>query len=595
MVFFTRKNSHVNRGERGPSRLLGTVRTSRRGQGGKRLGVFFKCTTNMNGACTVLRTTRVTGRRKVSIMTNCVRPRTHPGATTLLGNLRILPAERILCGNVVLGRFSVSVTLGEGPRLVLISRLTRAGTRKYHRTGQCRSVGRLLGTKVSICAAIGIRRVRDLYSAISSVARVIMRRHVPSSLFSGTSRIRLVSVRPRSLVSHLGAKGMCERARTGRIMRGFFAVRGLATLQRVTLQQYTSEIGVLARGTHVGGRKSCRASRRVLIYLSSSPSGTGVVHATTEVTSTFGKGFATLFMRAPSFSIVDRRGVGHLHSGIHLTRRLKTGVRAICKRSVPFRVTRFTHLSNTSGVIVKQDSTAGQRLLDGPALARGLVSCTPGLSIRVVPSAISGTTICRLEKNEGGGRVIFSTASALGSATVLVLSDLIKVVFRGLKFNRTGVVAIFILNILIATIVAGRRMCDLVSSVMDILVFGFLFARPRFALRTCSRNCPIAFVVVFLTTFLANSLTVQVGGRTGRTTRSTCHAGILFSADRLLRRTGSGGRVMSAASGRLVGLLKGSVIFCLTSNRILSAPRVFSMARRGLRSYVSRGRGTITN
>lgn len=95
----------------------------------KGFGVCVKVVTNMKGDCHVLRRTRRVLRGNMSMRVNCVRARKHTKAITVLRKLPIVSQGGVFCGNGRIRRVSLSTVLRLRPRLIVMSRLTRAGVR----------------------------------------------------------------------------------------------------------------------------------------------------------------------------------------------------------------------------------------------------------------------------------------------------------------------------------------------------------------------------------------------------------------------------------------------------------------------------------
>lgn len=305
-------------------------------------------------------------------------------------------------------------------------------------------------------------------------------------------------------------------------------------------------------------RSGFSASRRVLIYLSSSPSGTEVVRATTGVTGILRTEFATVCIRASA--IVGSRSRSQLSRGVRLTRELNTRVIVARNRGMTLRVSRCIELSSIAGVIVKRDDTEHEKLFKEPALARGLVSSTPGISVRVVPSTLG----CAGSREH---HLFFNTrVPSLQSVTIAILTltmyATVKFLFSRLSFPSAGVIAMCVLNILVVSILAGKCLYDVTNSLLDITLFKFFLARPELSFRACTMNCPIAFTIVLTSSILANALTSGLGSRTELSTHSTFHIRILFSASHLLRGTGDGSSILDIAYVRLSQLLSHDVITC---------------------------------
>lgn len=95
----------------------------------KGFGICVKVVTNINGDCHVLRRTRSLLSGKMSIRVKCVRARKHTKARTLVRNLPLVPQQGVFCGKGRLRRVSLRAVVHIRPRVIVMSRLTRAGIR----------------------------------------------------------------------------------------------------------------------------------------------------------------------------------------------------------------------------------------------------------------------------------------------------------------------------------------------------------------------------------------------------------------------------------------------------------------------------------
>lgn len=98
-------------------------------------GMCVNVVTNIKGACQVLRRTRRVVSGNVSMRVKCIRARKHTNARTRLRKLPMVPHGGVFCGKGRLRRVSLRAVLRLRPRLIIMSRLTRAGIRKYHGGG----------------------------------------------------------------------------------------------------------------------------------------------------------------------------------------------------------------------------------------------------------------------------------------------------------------------------------------------------------------------------------------------------------------------------------------------------------------------------
>lgn len=96
------------------------------------------------------------------------------------------------------------------------------------------------------------------------------------------------------------------------------------------------------------------------------------------------------------------------------------------------------------------------------------------------------------------------------SAGVLIAVSLVGMLFRHLGFDDANIILMYVFGVLVISVVTTHRAYSLVSSIVSVLVFNFLFTEPKFTLRAYEKGYPITFLIMFLTAFLASSLAVQL-------------------------------------------------------------------------------------
>lgn len=92
------------------------------------------------------------------------------------------------------------------------------------------------------------------------------------------------------------------------------------------------------------------------------------------------------------------------------------------------------------------------------------------------------------------------------AAGILIAATLVGLLFSGLKIPEANIIAVYILEVLIISIITSSWMYSFLASVISVLAFNFLFTVPRFTLRAYDPSYPVTFGIMFLVALITGSL-----------------------------------------------------------------------------------------
>lgn len=96
------------------------------------------------------------------------------------------------------------------------------------------------------------------------------------------------------------------------------------------------------------------------------------------------------------------------------------------------------------------------------------------------------------------------------SILMLALSTLIGMFLWWLGLSEANIIMVYILGVLFTAMITNHQMYSLISSLVTVLVFNFLFTEPRFSLRAYDKDYPVTFVTMFVAAFLTSSLAIRL-------------------------------------------------------------------------------------
>ena len=96
------------------------------------------------------------------------------------------------------------------------------------------------------------------------------------------------------------------------------------------------------------------------------------------------------------------------------------------------------------------------------------------------------------------------------SISMIVIASIIGFGFWKLGMSEANIIMVYILGVLLISVITNHRLYSLISSVISVIVFNFLFTEPRYTLLAYEKDYPVTFITMFVAAFLTGSLAAQL-------------------------------------------------------------------------------------
>ena len=161
------------------------------------------------------------------------------------------------------------------------------------------------------------------------------------------------------------------------------------------------------------------------------------------------------------------------------------------------------------------------------------------------------------------------------SILVLLGATLIGALFDILGFTEANIVAVYIFNVLVISVITTNRLCGLLASIVSVLVFNFFFAVPRFTFRFNDPDYLVTFTIMFMVALLTGSLATRLKDNARLSAQAAYRTRILLDTNQLLQKETDEPSVIRAMAGQLIKLLKKDLVIYLSDGKELAEPSVF--------------------
>lgn len=570
-----------------PDELLKVIRVEEENQTKGHLKIFFGYAAGVGKTYAMLKAAHIAKNQGVDVVAGYIEPHARPETAALLNGLKLLPTKEVEYNGIKLHEFDIDTALKRKPQLMLVDELAHTNAQGCRHTKRYQDIKELLNAGIDVYTTVNVQHIESLCDVVASITEVFVRERIPDSLFDNADQVELVDIETQELIDRLNAGNVYKEEQAKQAVENFFTVENLTALREIALRRCADRVNILTENARLKSHGNYHTDEHILVCLSSSPSNAKIIRTAARMATAFKGAFTALFVETPDFSVMSEENVKRLRSNMRLAEQLGAKIETVYGEDVPFQIAEFARLSGVSKIVIGRSSGVKRHLFSKPTLTEKLIASAPNLDIHIIPDTVSNEAVYRLRKAKKRHHIIFSAADILKCIVILLASSLIGTIFENLGFAEANIIPVFVLGVLVISVITKHQIYSLISSIVSVLVFNFLFTEPKFTLQAYDQGYPVTFLIMFLAAFLTGSLAIRLKNQAKQSARAAYRTKVLFDTNQLLQQSKDKNEIISVTSNQLIKLLGKDVVFYLAEKEKLEEPHIFSATNENLEVYTS--------
>ena len=245
----------------------------------------------------------------------------------------------------------------------------------------------------------------------------------------------------------------------------------------------------------------------ILACLSSAPSNAKIIRTAARMAKAFDSQFTALFVETPDFAVATDENKKRLEENRKLAEQLGATIETVYGDDVPYQIAEFARISGITRIVLGQSSAIQKHLFGKPTLTQLLLSYVPELDIHIIPDKAADTTYHPKKARKYHHEQIIK--NTVKSALILFAATLLSLLFHEIGFTDANIIMVYILGVLLTSIATSHQIYSLISSIVSVFIFNYLFTAPRFSLAAYDTGYPVTFVVMFLTAYITGTFAIR--------------------------------------------------------------------------------------
>ncbi len=552
-----------------PQELLRQIQAEEKTPSRGLLKIFFGYAAGVGKTYAMLEAAHEASKQGIDVVAGYIEPHTRPETLALLPGLERLPTKTVRHGEMQLREFDLDAALRRRPQLLLVDELAHTNAPGSRHTKRYQDVEELLNAGIDVYTTINVQHIESLNDTVASITGISVRERIPDSVFDRADQVEIVDIEPQELLERLKSGKIYRAQQAERAMENFFTSENLAALREIALRRCADRVNRLSEQSGLRRGEEYHTEEHILVCLSSSPSNSRIIRTAARMAQAFKASFTALFVETPDFAAMTPENIQRLRANMRLAEQLGGKIETVYGTDVPFQIAEFARISGITKIVVGRSAARG-RIWGKQTLTEKLIAHAPQLDIYIIPDTASHTHYRPRHKLGKGS--LSDLAKSIG---ILALASLVGAFFDQQGFEESNIITIYVLGVLVISVVTTNRFYSLVSSLVSVLVFNFLFTDPRFSLQAYGKGYPVTFVIMFLAAFLTSSLAVKLKEHAKQSALVAFRTKLLFDLNQSLQQGKDRSEIIRATAEHLIRLLHRDIVVYPAEEGHLLSPMLF--------------------
>ena len=563
-----------------PEQFLRDIEEEEHTQKRGHLKIFFGYAAGVGKTYAMLKAAHAAKHRGVDVTAGYIEPHARPKTRALLEGLECLPNLAVEHSGISLSEFDLDAALKRKPQLILVDELAHTNAPVCRHSKRYQDIEELLCAGIDVYTTVNVQHIESLNDTVASITGIMLRERIPDSVFDNASQVELVDIEPQELIERMKAGEVYGPAEAKQATDNFFTVENLTALREIALRRCADRVNLLTENARIKSHSDYHTDEHILVCLSSSPSNSKIIRTAARMANAFRGTFTALFVETPDFSVMPEEDRKRLKSNIRLAGQLGAKIETVYGADVPYQIAEFARLSGVSKIVIGRSSATRKNMFSKPTLTERLIAAAPSLDIHIIPDSEGSALGYRRRKAPGKIGIVMSVSDILKSIAMLVLASCIGMLFQHLGFDEANIITVYVLGVLITSVITTHRIYSLISSIVSVLIFNFLFTDPKFTLHAYDKGYPVTFAIMFFAALLTGTLAIRLKNHAKQAAQAAYRTKVLFDTNQLLQQAKDKNEIVSATAGQLIKLLKKDIVFYMSEKDALAEPRIFTAEDR---------------
>jgi len=440
---------------------------------------------------------------------------THGRAETaaLLEGLEVLPPKSVVYRGKMLVEFDLDAALARRPQLILIDELAHSNVSGMRHPKRWQDVDELLAAGIDVFSTLNVQHLESLNDVVGGITNVRVSETIPDKVFDAADEVVLVDIPADELLARLKAGKVYVAQQAEHAAHHFFRKGNLMALRELALRRTADRVegDVQAYRVDQSIESVWKTATALLTCVGPDAAAQCVVRSAARLAGQLNTEWHAIYVETPNLQRLSPVKREKILANLNLAQQLGATTAVIAHADIAESIIAYARKNNLSKIVIGRDPvrrlwpwqrSSGQKLaLLAPDIDLIEIGRAENRSRTTEESArLSALPDVEFDQRRKAKRLRYLWAALACAAVTLISTPLTT------YFDRSNIVAIFILTVVLVGVRLGRGPAAL-AAVLSVCGFDFFFVPPRFSFAVSDVQYLLTFLIMLAVGLIAGQLT----------------------------------------------------------------------------------------
>lgn len=505
------------------------------------------------------------------VVVGYVEPHPRPETLALLEGLEQIPTKIITYKGKIFQELDIDAVLQRQPEIVLIDELAHSNVPTMRHKKRFGDVEELLAKGIHVFTTVNIQHIESLHDLVEEITEIKVRERIPDYLIDQAAQIKVVDIEPDELIQRLQDGKVYVKQQAEKALHSFFRRQNLVSLREIALRRTADTINYQQLNSNESVRNYVQIEEHLLVGISSSPTNAKAIRTTARLAQALHGKFTALYVQNMQAHERNHADSERLQQHIKLVEQLGGHVVIVQEDDVAAALANYAQVSGVTKLVIGRTSMRKKWWQPNTKISDRLNEYVPNLSIHIVPDQENEQFYFPSIKN----KLAFEWLDLFKMFIVFSVISIVGLYLYSIDISEPNIITIYILGVLILAIWSSGWIMSIISSIVAVLLFNYLFTEPRFSFDAYHRDYPMTFFIMFLSGVITSSLTKKIKAQTTIAIRKSYRMEVLLETNRKLQHAKSIEEIITEGMTQIVKLVEKPVQFFEIDNQVIGKSTFF--------------------
>ncbi len=518
-----------------PDHLLAEVNAAALRASRGQLTIFFGANAGVGKTYAMLEAAQQHLREGRDVVAGYVELHGRPETERLLSGLEHLPQLMSLVGTRMRREFNLDAALARKPQLLLVDELAHtnlsatetagaevagaeaagAGAQPRHQK-RWQDIEELLDAGIDVYTTVNVQHLESLSDVVAQITGVRQIETVPDRMFDCAYEVKLVDLPPDDLLQRLreGRVYVADQAQVA--LDNFFRKGNLIALRELALRKTADRVDQAMREYRLekAVRGAWAARERLLVAVGPDAQGERLVRAGKRLADGLNAEWLVVYVETPDLIRLSQAERNRRIAVLRLAESLGAEAITLGGSSAAAELLEYARTRNATRLLVGRPNRPRWRRLLRPSVVDQLTAARRDIDLLVIGGQVAAPRAAAAAADDSSVAAGPETRRwpryLLAVAATLAATALCSLLYRSFpQMAQANLVMVYLLSSALVAVYGGRG-AAILSSLLGVVAFDFMFVPPRYSFAVSNAQYLITFAIMLSVALIIGNLNASV-------------------------------------------------------------------------------------